>query len=125
MEENNVITEAAATAKEILRQAKIEAKRIVQEAKNSLPDEGAAEKMPRGIPVTQASDIPEVEIELFGDSGLYSEPVAVKWGGRQFLIPRGVRVRVPAPVAEIIRISEKQDHNAAALIRHLEASARI
>ena len=121
--ENMAIEQANSTAQEILRQAKLEAKRILKEAKLQLEQEEKPAK-PLSIPITQATDYEQVEIELFADSGNYTEPLAVKWGGRQFLIPRGLRVRVPAPVAEIIRISDAQEHKAAALIRRLERAAQ-
>ena len=100
------VKSAALEADEILRRAHEEAEKIVNAAK-------------------QQANAPQkcVPIELFADSGNYSEPLAVKWGGRQFLIPRGVRVRIPSPVAQIIRISQAQDHKAAALIRRLEQAA--
>ena len=121
--ENMAIEQANTTAQEILRQAKLEAKRILKEAKLQLEQEEKPAR-PTSVPITQATDYEQVEIELFADSGNYTEPLAVKWGGRQFLIPRGLRVRVPAPVAEIIRISDAQEHKAAALIRRLEHAAR-
>ena len=120
--ENMTLEQANTTAQEILRQAKLEAKRMLKEAKLQLEQEEKAVK-PQSVPITQATDYEQVELELFADSGNYTEPLAVKWGGRQFLIPRGIRVRVPAPVAEIIRISDAQEHKAAALIRKLENAA--
>lgn len=120
--ENMTLEQANTTAQEILRQAKLEAKRMLKEAKLQLEQEEKTVK-PQSVPITQATDYEQVELELFADSGNYTEPLAVKWGGRQFLIPRGIRVRVPAPVAEIIRISDAQEHKAAALIRKLENAA--
>ena len=120
--ENMNLEQANTTAQEILRQAKLEAKRILKEAKQQLEEEEKTAK-PVSVPITQSTDYEQVELELFADSGNYTEPLAVKWGGRQFLIPRGIRVRVPAPVAEIIRISDAQEHKAAALIRKLEHAA--
>lgn len=120
----HVNSAAAQTAEEIIAMAKREAKRILRQAQRELSretaDETRAKAPARSVPVTQADDCPMVELTLFADSGSYCEPMAVKWGGRQFLIPRGVRVQVPAPVAEIIRISQAQEHKTAALIRRLE-----
>ena len=123
--EEMTLQQAELTAQEILKQAKAEAKRILKEAKAQLEQETASPAPRKATaPITQASDYEQVELELFADSGNYTEPLAVKWGGRQFLIPRGVRVRVPAPVAEIIRISDAQEYKAAALIRRLERAAQ-
>ena len=122
--ENMTQQQAQLTAQELLHQAKLEAKRILKEAQQQANQKLAAQSCAKSIPITQACDCPQVEIELFADSGSYTEPLAVKWGGRQFLIPRGMRVCVPAPVAEIIRISQAQEHKAAALIRQLETTAK-
>ena len=115
--ETRSVKSAALEADEILRRAHEEAEKIVSAAKQQ------ANAPQKCVPITQNANVPEEEIELFADSGNYSEPLAVKWSGRQFLIPRGVRVRVPSPVAQIIRISQAQDHKAAALIRRLEQAA--
>ena len=81
--ETRSVKSAALEADEILRRAHEEAEKIVSAAKQQ------ANAPQKCVPITQNANVPEEEIELFADSGNYSEPLAVKWGGRQFLIPRG------------------------------------
>lgn len=55
-----------------------------------------------------------VEIMLFKDKNKYSGDLPVGLNGKLYQIQRGVRVRVPKAVAEIIRNSEKQNAEAMA-----------
>lgn len=53
-----------------------------------------------------------VRIQLFKDNKHYKEPLFVGVNGETFLVQRGVPVDVPDYVAEVIRNSEAQDHEA-------------
>ena len=54
-----------------------------------------------------------VTIELFKDEGKYKAPVFVGVNGKTWLIPRGVKVEVPACVAEVLENSAKAQKEAA------------
>jgi len=61
----------------------------------------------------------EVPIKLFKDNGKYKDDVFVQMGDKSFQIQRGVTVKVPRYVADIIRQSEKQDQSTATMIQKL------
>lgn len=50
-----------------------------------------------------------VEIELFKDDGKYKDDVFVAINGKTYQIQRGVRVKVPKAVKEVLDNSAKQD----------------
>lgn len=61
-----------------------------------------------------------VDIELFYDGDKYADDVHVKVNGRDWLIQRGVRVRVPRFVAKVLESSERQRKSAARQERLLQ-----
>lgn len=59
---------------------------------------------------TETKKGPEmVEIELFKDDGKYKDDVFVAINGKTYQIQRGVRVKVPKAVKEVLDNSAKQD----------------
>lgn len=57
-----------------------------------------------------------VTIRLFRDTGKYSNDVYVNVNDHNYVIKRGVDVRVPRFIAEVLRNSEEQDRNTALMI---------
>lgn len=55
-----------------------------------------------------------VEIQLFRDGGRYKGDLFVSVNGVSYQIKRGVRVKVPPEVAEVIQHSQEQDAQSAA-----------
>lgn len=68
------------------------------------------------IEATGAAEAGATEIELFKDSGKYSDDVFVAVNGKAYKIRRGERISVPNSVAEVLQNSHKQDNAAAALM---------
>ena len=62
-------------------------------------------------------DAEKVSIELFQDNERYKDDVFAAVNGKAYKIRRGVRVEVPASVAEVLENSRKQDNRTAQLIR--------
>lgn len=81
----------------------------------------ATKKQPETKPEeTAAVDWDElVEIQLFKDNDNYKDDVFVGVNGRHFLIQRGVMVKVPRYVAEVIRQSEEADRRTGMMMREL------
>ena len=63
-------------------------------------------------------------IHLFKDNGRYSGARFVSVNGEAYLIQRGVDVKVPAAVAEVLRHSEEMDNAANAKIEAAQAAAQ-
>lgn len=61
----------------------------------------------------------EVEIELFYDNEKYKDDVEVSVNGKTWLIKRGVKVKVPRFVAQVIADSQAQDKASAVHQRSL------
>lgn len=61
-----------------------------------------------------------VEIEIFKDTDRYKDDVIVSLNGKVFQIKRGVRVKVPAAVKEILDHSREQDQQTALMTEELE-----
>lgn len=61
----------------------------------------------------------EVEIRLFKDGDKYKDDVIVAVNGKVWQIQRGVKVKVPKSVAEVLENSEVQDANTANYIEDL------
>lgn len=61
-----------------------------------------------------------VTIKLFKDNGKYKDDVFVEVNDKTFQIQRGVNVKVPRYVADILKQSEKQDQSTATWIQTLE-----
>jgi len=60
-----------------------------------------------------------VRIKLFKDNGRYSAPVFVGLNDYTALIPRGVEVSVPYPVARMLEESQAQDAATALMITRM------
>lgn len=117
-----VKAEAKAAADEIIAAAKAEAEKILAEARENVPS----------APVGGPSSIMEVpnettEYVFYTIPEAENEPEvwAGKWGGRQFLIPRGKEVYIPKPLAEIITTTEKQRKTAIAKQKKLQERATL
>ena len=70
----------------------------------------------------QAADDPYrmVKVKLFRDNNMYKEAMYVAVNGRDYLVPRGVEVELPAYVAEVIENSIRQDEKNADRLMRLE-----
>ncbi len=62
-------------------------------------------------------------IHLFKDDDRYSAPVFVGVNGDSYLIQRGIDVKVPKAVAEVLEHSIKQDAEAARKSQAMQAAA--
>lgn len=71
----------------------------------------------------EAKDDGMVTIHLFKDDGRYSAPVFVGVNGDSYLIQRGIDVKVPKAVAEVLEHSIKQDAEAARKSQAMQAAA--
>lgn len=63
----------------------------------------------------------KVEVELFRDDGKYTEDVFVGVNGKTFQIKRGVPVKVPRYVAEVLKNAQQQRKQAAMNTDKLQA----
>lgn len=57
-----------------------------------------------------------VEIKLFKDPGKYKDPLTVVLNGKIWRLERGIKLKIPKDVAEIIDHSEYQDNFTARMI---------
>lgn len=57
-----------------------------------------------------------VTIRLFKDTGKYTNDLYVNVNDHNYIIKRGVEVKVPRYIADVIANSEKQDRNTAMMI---------
>lgn len=62
-----------------------------------------------------------VEIEIFKDSDRYKDDVVVALNGKVYVIKRGVRVRVPRAIKEILDHSREQDQQTALMTEEMES----
>lgn len=69
---------------------------------------------------TGATEADEVEVKLFKDNGRYRDDVVVGVNGKLYVIKRGVRVKVPRAVKEILDHSREQDTQTALMMDSLE-----
>lgn len=98
----------------IIAEAKAEAKKIVDEAKEAT---GKKDSMtPEERAAYEAHMNEEVEVKLFKDNGKYKDPVFVGVNGETIAIERGVRVKIKRKFAEVLDNSDKQDYETAMLI---------
>ena len=65
-----------------------------------------------------------IEIQLFKDSRRYKEDLKVFVNGRNWVIQRGVPVKVPRYVAMVIQQSQRQDQASDNMILHLHGQLR-
>ena len=71
----------------------------------------------------EAKDDGMVTIHLFKDDDRYAAPVFVGVNGDSYLIQRGMDVKVPKAVAEVLEHSIKQDAEAARKSQAMQAAA--
>lgn len=104
------LEEVQAVIAKMLDEAKAEAKKIVEEAKNTgAPARG-------GVAYKPAISEERVTVRLFKDRGQYSGDKFVGVNGVGYQIKRGVDVEVPKSVAEILAQSEEQDASTALMV---------
>ena len=72
----------------------------------------------------EAKDDGMVTIHLFKDDDRYAAPVFVGVNGDSYLIQRGMDVKVPKAVAEVLEHSQRQDELTAARIAAAENAAQ-
>lgn len=110
--------------KEILAEAKAEAKKIIADAKAEAKAEVekiAADAKKKSEPyheteeeIARANE--KVKIRLFKDKDKYNMDVLVILNGQSYLIQRGVEVEVPRKVADVIACSDAQTGLAADVV---------
>lgn len=103
-----------AMVKAILDEAKAEAAKIVEDAKEAVGKK--AGMTPEEKAAHDAYMNEYVEVKLFKDSGKYKDDVFVSVNGETVLIQRGVRVKIKRKFAEALDNSELQDYETAELI---------
>ena len=104
----------------MLEDAKAEATAIVENAKKQAKDIASGKPaMSEEAKKLDAYWNEDVEIQLFKDSGKYKDDVYVAVNGKNFLIQRGVPVKVKRYVAEVLRQSLDQDNETADMIKNL------
>lgn len=99
---------------DILAQAKDEARKIVEEAKEAAGTKDAMTPEERAAHEAHMNEL--VEVKLFKDSGKYKDDVFVGVNGETIAIQRGVRVKIKRKFAEVLDNSEHQDYETAELI---------
>lgn len=104
-----ILANAKAQEEKIVAEAKAEAAKIVAEAKAQV---GAATKDPEDL----------VYVRLFKDGDKYKDDVFVAVNGRAYQIQRGVTVKVPRYVADVLEQSMEQDNATANLIEQESSS---
>lgn len=85
-----------------------------QETKTAAPSEVQENKTV--APVEKDAESEMVEIQLFKDAEKYSSDVTVVVNGKVYQIQRGVKVKVPRFVAEVLENQTRQDNATADLI---------
>ena len=85
--------------------------------------ENAVETVEKVEAATEEKDDGMVTIHLFKDDDRYSAPVFVGVNGDSYLIQRGMGVKVPKAVAEVLEHSIKQDAEAARKSQAMQAAA--
>lgn len=88
---------------------------------------GKTDETVTAVPETAAAEAVEkkdsihdlVELQLFKDNRRYKDDVKVFVNGRNWVIQRGVPVKVPRYVANVIHRSQKQDMASDAMIMNL------
>ena len=76
-------------------------------------NETAAPEQTKAAEAVQAPEDGSVLIHLFKDNDRYKDPVFVQINGKAYLIQRGVDVRVPRAVAEVLENQAKAREEAA------------
>lgn len=122
-EQTGDLSAVKAEIAQMLADARAEAARIVQEAKDQVSGKAVSRERAEAIAADKARGEELVEIKLFKDNNKYKEPVFVSCNGETIAIERGVRVQVKRKFAEILDNSEHQDYETAKLIA--EKSGRM
>lgn len=114
---DKVRAELDAEVQKILEMAKEEAAEIVAGAKKAkeedIPVETTAQKAER----ERMKEM--VEIKLFKDNDRYQDDLFVGYNGTGYIVKRGIPVKVPRAVAQIISDSETQQDAAVSMITEL------
>ena len=114
---DKVRAELDAEVQKILEMAKEEAAEIVAGAKKAkeedIPVETTAQKAER----ERMKEM--VEIKLFKDNDRYQDDLFVGYNGTGYIVKRGIPVKVPRAVAQIISDSEAQQDAAVSMITEL------
>ena len=100
----------------IIENARVEASRIVAEARAGLRSDPAG-MTDEERAAYEAYMNEEVEVKLFQDNDRYRDPVFVGCNGETIAIQRGQRVKIRRKFAEILDNSDKQDYETGLLIR--------
>ena len=85
--------------------------------------ENAVETVEKAEAKTEEKDDGMVTIHLFKDDDRYAAPVFVGVTGDSYLIQRGIDVKVPKAVAEVLEHRIKQDAEAARKSQAMQAAA--
>lgn len=85
--------------------------------------ENAVETVEKAEAKTEKKDDGMETIHLFKDDDRYSAPVFVGVNGDSYLIQRGIDVKVPKAVAEVLEHSIQQDAEAARKSQAMQAAA--
>ena len=107
----------------MLADARAEADRIMQEARNQVGSRSMSKERAEVVAADKTRGEELVEIKLFKDNNKYKEPVFVSCNGETIAIERGVRVQIKRKFADILDNSEHQDYETAKLIA--EKSGRM
>ncbi|MDD3692590.1 MAG: hypothetical protein PHX02_01620 [Oscillospiraceae bacterium] len=94
---------------EILQAQIAELKKLVGKQSNNAPQN----TVPQSVLENEKRMQELVEVRLFKDNGKYRDDVFVAVNGKSFQIKRGVTVKVPRYVKEVLDSSLKQDEYAA------------
>ena len=86
--------------------------------------ENAVETVEKVEAATEEKDDGMGTIHLFKDDDRFSAPVFVGVNGDSYLILRGLDVKVPKAVAEVLEHSQQQDEYTAARIAAAETAAQ-
>lgn len=101
----------------MLKEAKAEAKRIVDDAKKEAGLKAAADAEKAKQAAELAAHMEEyVEVKLFKDNDKYKDDVYVGVNGENCAIKRGERVKIKRKFAEVLDHSEHQDYETSLLI---------
>lgn len=114
---DEVRAELDVEVKKILASAKTEAAEILSNAKKAAESTMTAETPEQKAERKRMEE--KVDIELFKDDDRYKDDLFVGVNGVGYNIKRGVSVKVPRAVAQVIRDSETQRKAATSMITEL------
>ena len=111
------IAEAQAQIAALIAEAKAEAEKIKEAARQAAGMKSAAEEEKAKKAAEQAAYMEEyVEVKLFKDNDKYKDDVFVAVNGENCVIKRGERVKIKRKFAEVLEHSEHQDYETSKLI---------